>query len=120
MSKQEKGPGIYWYHLGRVGPYVPNNRVAVKPFVTLQPETKGKTFVTVKQKTSLYSSEVVFGNEDYDKGWTVYVRGDSNQTQWAKDKWEHEGVEFILIPASDILLVTKPEASKATTTVTGG
>ena len=82
----------------------PNKRVACEPFQSLALEKEGKSFVTVKEKTTLFPMKVVMstvsetGSEKYHVGDTVWVRGDTKVLQWAKDVFEINGQKFILVP----------------------
>lgn len=71
-------------------------------------------FGRVEQKTALTSLKVVAGNERIwsapsvwaPTGSTVYVSGEQLAAHaWAKQVYEHEGVKFIMVPESAIVLV---------------
>lgn len=87
-----------------------NKRVACTPFTSLSLEKEGKTFAHVKEKTTLFELKVVFETEDFDTvpGQSVWVRGDTKTLQWAKDVFEVQGKQFILVPREYIQLVTLP------------
>lgn len=89
---------------------VPNKRVACEPFSSLAMEQQGKTFVHVKEKTSLFPLKVLFetswthGQTPYHQDDIVWVRGDTKVLQWAKDVFEVQGKKFILVPEEYIQL----------------
>lgn len=106
--QNDKNAWNFWNFMSESGPYAANRRVACKPFETLQIEKQGRSFVTIKNKQSLVGLEVIFGNNDYRVGWTVYVRGDVVTLPWAKEKYQLQDKEFILVPDEAIQIVTKP------------
>lgn len=87
---------------------VPNKHIAVEPFPSqsLEKEIKGGVLV-LKQKGSLQQLRVIFGNEDYAIGQAVYLRSERYTATWAKEVFEVEGVRFIVIPETEVLLVNR-------------
>ena len=86
-------------------PRVPNNRVACSPFESLSIETSGVGFKVVKQKNSLLRLLVVYGNDQYQPGDTIYVRGDVITMPWTKEVFQVDKTPFILVPHEYIQVV---------------
>lgn len=90
----------------RIGTQPMNDTVAVEPF----PKSSEPTQVTKSgftrdtRKCTLAALKVVFGNEHFPVGSTVYVRADQQVQQWAKDVYELDGHPFILIPKTAVLI----------------
>lgn len=98
-----------------------NRSIATEPFPTNFIEVKSKSgFATAKQKGQLVALKVVYGNfvpyQAYgashladrvpiQPGCTVYVRGEQYTQVWAKEVFELDGKQFILVPESTIVLV---------------
>lgn len=89
---------------------VVNKKVACRPLVT-SIQKSGNTFVTVKQKTNLVATCVVFGNETFRTGTFVYLRGDVITMPWAKEIYDLGGHQFILIPEDIILMMSEKNLS---------
>lgn len=89
-----------------------NNYVACKPFETLAIQKQGSNFITVKQKSSLYWTEVIY-NVDHNfavgPGTKVAVAGTDLTLPWSRTVYNNDGVEFILIPMTNVLLVHRPD-----------
>lgn len=85
--------------------YIPNNQVACKPFPNVGLQTQGSGFITIKQKTSLLETEVIWGNETFARGMKVCILGDDHTMIWTKTVYNRNGTEFILVPCNRILLV---------------
>lgn len=105
-----------------------NEKIACTPPESTQMKVKvAGGFGRVEQKTQLTGLKVVFGNERAPAmpnvlaptGCTVYVSGEALAAHaWAKQVYEHEGVKFIMVPVSMIVLIA-PEGV-APVTVSGG
>lgn len=97
-----------------------NGNIACEPPASTQVEIKVQGgFGRVSQKTQLTGLKVVFGNENLPEmpkvlaptGSTVYLNGEQVAAhQWSKKVYEHEGVKFILVPESVVLMVAPPGA----------
>lgn len=85
--------------------YTPNRKVACTPFESLALETQGRAFKTVKEKNDLFILKVVFGNERYRRGDTIYVRGDVKTLPWTREVFEVDGEKIVLVPEDYIQLV---------------
>ena len=95
------------------GFYSANRRIACEPLESLALETQSRSgFQVVKQKTSLFKTRVVFGNERFMASTWVYVRGDVVTAPWAKEVFEVGARKFILVPEDAVQLVEleEPEA----------
>jgi hypothetical protein len=98
---------------------IPNDMIACEPFVNVGIEKQGNTFVTAKQKNSLFATKVVYQNirefsngnfqgYPYRAGDTVYVRGDAMTLPWTKEVLDLGGRKVILVPCAYIQAVDKP------------
>ena len=88
-----------------------NNRIAVTPFETTSTKIDVKGgLVTIKQRTELTRLVVVFAqdNEKYPPGYVIWVKGDSCKHQFAKEVFNLNGKDFILIPAETVVLAEPP------------
>ena len=95
-----------------------NGLIACEPPASTQAAVKVQGgFGRVQQKTQLTALKVVFGNDCLPSqakilvptGWVAYVSGEQVAAhQWAKQVYEHEGVKFILVPESVVLMVAPP------------
>lgn len=89
--------------------YTINKKIAVEPFPTT--ETKSEVIsgrVVIKQRNELTALKVVFETDVdeepcLDPGDVVYVRGDLCKHQLAKEIFEMDGKQFILIDASTVV-----------------
>lgn len=87
---------------------IPNNHIACQP-VTISVEKENRSgFATVKQKTQLLQTMVVFGSSDpvknpYKVGDFVYLRGDVSTLAWARNPFEIGGKKVILVPCDQIV-----------------
>jgi hypothetical protein len=86
--------------------YVPNRRVACEPLdsLALKPVVKSG-FAKAAQKVELYRLKVVFGNERYQPGSYVFVRGEVITLPWAREAYSLGERSFILVPEDAIQLV---------------
>ncbi len=84
------------------------NLVACSPFPAQHMEKVIKGgFAMIDKKVQLQELKVVFNSADPDlePGDSVWVRGDTVIQNWAKEVFTVDGKEFILVPASMLLLV---------------
>jgi hypothetical protein len=83
-----------------------NDLIAVEPF----PKTDAPTqvtksgFTTDKRKGTLVPLKVIYGNENFPVGSIVYTKSDNTIQPWAKEVFELNDVNFILMPTSFALL----------------
>lgn len=85
-------------------------RIAVEPFKNTSAEKKQiGAIVTFAQKVELAPLRVVFGNEKVGTGALVHVPANLYTQKWAQQVFELEGRKFILLPESEIVLVTYGE-----------
>lgn len=89
---------------------IPNDKIACRPLnPSLEKSTKAG-FMTLKNKTQLLETTVVFENAQdsehrfyhYAVGDTVYLRGDVVSLPWVKEPMELNGETFILVPCDQI------------------
>jgi len=83
-----------------------NNLVACTPFESTSIKVGVKSGVPfIEQKKGLTQLKVVFEDdcEDFSPGDTVWVRGDAMAHPYAKEVFEVDGKQFILIPRNMIL-----------------
>jgi hypothetical protein len=87
-------------------PRVENRRLACELFPSRVVEKKVKSsFATAEQKSALTGLKVIFGNENYWVGQTVYVEAESFASSWGKRVYTLDGKDFILVPEEAILMV---------------
>ena len=60
----------------------------------------------IVQKTSLTALKVIFGNDQIQSGSTVYILGDRYLAPWGQKEYDLDDKKFILVPESEVLLVT--------------
>ncbi len=91
-----------------------NRRMAVTPFSSTSIEVKtNKGFAHVMQKSALIPLKIVFDFESTGDmptllaGDTVYVKGDAQAHQWAKEVFAVDGKEFIFLPVEFAMLVRR-------------
>lgn len=85
---------------------VPNKQIAVSLFPTHAIDVGVKNnFARIKQKVGLTPLTVVFGSESYRPGWTVYVKAEMMNHQWAKEDFELDGQKFIMMPEGFVVLI---------------
>jgi len=85
-----------------------NRLIGCSPFATKAVKAEVKNgLALVQQKTTLTPLTVLFADDlaTVKVGETIYVRGDTVALQWAKHEYEIDGVKFVLVPISDILLI---------------
>ena len=84
-----------------------NKLIACEPIKsnTIEAEVK-KGFATTKNKIELVKLKVLFGtDEGPNPGDSIYIMGDQVAHKWATTVFALDGVSFILVPLSAILLV---------------
>ena len=85
--------------------YVPNRKVACSTLGKYRNVVmKGTNFKTAEQKGALLPLTVIFGNERYEPGDTVYIRGDAMTMPWSKEEFSDGDATFILVPEDYIQL----------------
>lgn len=89
--------------------FVPNKKVACTPLGNYRNvKLKGDGFKTAEQKHSLLELTVVHGNERYEPGDKVWIRGDAMTLTCTKEEFTGpQGEVFILIPEEFIQLQSK-------------
>lgn len=95
-----------------------NKKVAVEPFPDMAVKTTAQGQGAVKvarieNKVGLTRLRVVFPSDDgrFRTGQLVWVRSDLYLQNWAKEKHQVEGVEFILMPESHVEVLYNPQNS---------
>lgn len=101
----------------RTGTQGMNDCVAVEPFPkTDAPVQVAKSgFVRDIRRGSLVGLKVIHGNNDFPVGAILYTKSENAIQPWAKDVLELNGVSFIMIPKTAVLL---REYSSTTATAT--
>jgi hypothetical protein len=83
-----------------------NKFVACSPFPKMYVEKViSSGMARVDKKVNLQELKVVFSSESLISGQKVLVRGDTVTQHWAKEIFSLEGLEFILVPESAIMVV---------------
>lgn len=86
--------------------YAQNDLIGLEPFKTNALEKTGiqAAFAVAKQSVELTPLKVVFGTREYERGATVYVRGNLCTEEAAKHVYEIDGQRVIFIKTSEIKL----------------
>lgn len=85
-----------------------NKHIACTPFESKALDLQVKSaFAVAKQKVTLTALTVVFGDDDlgFNPGDKAWVKGDAYKT-YGKDEYEVDGVVFVLVPLSAVLVRT--------------
>lgn len=94
--------------------------IPAKPFESHAVQTQGKNFLTVKQKNSMFWTEVLFdttvqafsGSNQLiylPKDIKIAVNGNDLTLPWSKTEYEVEGYKFILIPSVHVIATLEPK-----------
>jgi hypothetical protein len=91
--------------------YTTNGHILTKPLVVQNIESSVKGgFLTIKNKTTFQFVEVVYGDgKNYGAGMQVMLKSDAFVHPWAKQRYEIDGQECILVPISEIVGVKVPQ-----------
>jgi len=92
------------------------NVVACSPFPAQHVEKVVKGgFAMIDKKVQLQELKVVFHSADPDlePGDSVWIRGDAVIQPWAKETFNVDGQDFILVPANYLLLVKSKAQTQA-------
>jgi len=88
-----------------------NGQIAVEPFqatTTLKTVKRGGLRV-LDQTISLIKTKAVFDYKDSDlevcRGGSIYLKGNVGFQAWAKQVYEYEGIKFVLVPKTEIVMV---------------
>lgn len=86
-----------------------NGFIATEPFPTREIRATVKSaFAVVEQRKNLTPLKVLFDSENVKAGATIYVRGDDCKAPWAGNVMELDGMQFILVPKANVVLVQEP------------
>jgi len=96
--------------------YTMQKMLAVTPIARrgVKPTIQGGIAI-MSQSVETVTTELVFDamidNEILLKGSKIVFMGDSEAKQWNGKKLSHNGVEFVLAPMTDVLMVAPPEGA---------
>jgi hypothetical protein len=92
---------------------VKNNVIAVPPMPEQKTLTKQKVggMVVFEQSVSLVKVPILFGNSEYPRGEFAFLKGNAAVQAWARTVYEYEGTKFILVPTTEVIMVTKSNKS---------
>ena len=89
--------------------FVTNKKVACTPLGKYRSiQMTGNTFKTVAQKSELLSLTVVYGNDDFNVGDVVYIKGDCMTLPWSKEEFSLGDTKFIFVPEDRIEMKISP------------
>jgi hypothetical protein len=96
-----------------------NKKIACVPPENVGVETEVKSgFAAAKHRSSLMALKVVFGNDEYPAGSTVYLPAGAKQP-WVTQVHELNGEKFVLVPEDQIILVQTGDLPSETVTLMG-
>lgn len=104
------GPRNHFENYCHDAPYVPGRSVACAVDNINKPiQTQGQGFRTAV-RNGLVPLKVLYGNERYSPGMTVWIESGATKLPWAGGEYQFslpDGPKFVLIPEDFVRLVTK-------------
>ena len=97
-----------------------NNKIACAPVNRdFKPELKASSgFGTIEQRSELVELNVVLNSDSgYENGDSVYVNGGVlDRSGWAKSILSLDGMELILVPVTEVIIIKKKKHTKIIST----